>query len=76
MYGKRTELWSLNSSRDGETESSVQEGEPRATFLTGYRKVTVCLPSCGETGESLTKQTSYFRDYGHYYDPELSMHVT
>ena len=30
-------------------ESSVQEGEPRATCLTGYRNVTFCLPSCGES---------------------------
>ena len=44
-------------------ESSVQDGEPRAPCSTGYRKVTFCLPSCGETGESLTIQTSYFRDY-------------
>ena len=42
-------------------ESSVQEGEP-----TGHRKVTFCLRSCGETGESLTIKTSYFRDYGHH----------
>ena len=54
-------------------ESSREEGEPRATCFTEYGKLTLRLPSCGR---SMVIETSYFRDYGHNYDPELSIRVT
>ena len=54
-------------------EFSEEEGHPRATCFTEHRKFTLHLPSCGK---SMVIETSYFGDYGHNYDPELSIHVT
>ena len=54
-------------------ESSVDEGHPRATSFTEHRSVTLHLPSCEK---SMVIETSYFDDYGHNYDPELSIHIT
>ena len=54
-------------------EFSEEEGEPRATCFTEYRNFTLHLPSCGK---NMTIETSYFGDYGHNYDPELSIQVT
>jgi len=54
-------------------ESSVDEGHPRATCFTEHRSVTLHLPNCGK---SMVIETSYFNDYGHNYDPELSIHIT
>ena len=51
-------------------EFSEEEGEPRATCFTEYRNFTLHLPSCGK---NMTIETSYFGDYGHNYDPELSI---
>ena len=54
-------------------EFSEEEGHPRATCFTEHRKFTLHLPSCGK---SMVIETSYFGDYGHNYDSELSIHVT
>ena len=79
-YNKVIEIWQRNGPvvaklftwfRD--KEFSVEEGEPRATCFTEHRKVELYLPRCGKR---MVIETSYFNDYGHNYDPELSIRVT
>ena len=79
-FDKVIEIWQRNGPvvaklftlfRD--KEFSVEEGEPRATCFTEHRKVELYLPSCGKR---MVIETSYFNDYGHNYDPELSIRVT
>lgn len=79
-YDKVVDIWQRNGPVVAKLftwlrskESSVEEGEPRATCFTESRKVTLCLPSSGKT---MVIETSYFRDYNHVYDPELSIHLT
>lgn len=54
-------------------ESSVEEGEPRATCITKYESVTLHLPSCDK---DMVIETRYFHDYIGNYNDELSIHVT
>ena len=79
-YDKVIAVWQINGPVAAKLftwirsrEYSVDEGEPRATSFTEHQSVTLQLPSCGK---SMVIETSYFGDYGHNYDPDLSIHVT
>ena len=55
------------------TESSREEGEPRATCYKERGKFTLQLPSCAK---KMAIETSHFGDYGHNYDRELTIRVS
>ena len=78
-YAKVIDVWQQNGpvvaklfTLIGNRETSVEEGEPRATCSTQYRSVTLHLPSCDK---NMVIDTKYFHDYIGNYDNELSIHV-
>ena len=55
------------------SESSREEGEPRATCYRESRKLSLQLPSCAK---KMVIETTHFGDYGHNYDRELTIRVS